>query len=258
MALDSVDAITHSTGGLISRSYIQSLAYNQPYGNGKTLPKINNLVQSGVPNQGASTLLNLIENDFSDKSASRVMGRVLDIAYDYLLAGRDILNPDNSLMSHSLNKFEFIRAYVNVFKDLLAAYPFADLNGTSTYSVLTTGNSTSLPGGAVQNDLVFDLNATVAQGQAGGPNAFVDLVLGTVTIVYSNAVDTKNRVSRQTGFQPALLLNDEILPFDQLIGNIPTSTDAWLLDFASHSNGLEGDGTVPAESAWGLSPATPG
>jgi triacylglycerol esterase/lipase EstA (alpha/beta hydrolase family) len=74
--LDSVDMITHSTGGLVSRSYIQSAAYNQPYASNKTLPKINNLVQSGVPNQGASTLLNLIINDFSDKSASRVMGRV--------------------------------------------------------------------------------------------------------------------------------------------------------------------------------------
>jgi len=52
-APDSVDVVTHSTGGLVSRAYIQSDAY------GDGLPEINELIQVGVPNQGASAIYNL-------------------------------------------------------------------------------------------------------------------------------------------------------------------------------------------------------
>ena len=48
-ALEKVDIIAHSTGGLVARSYIQSNVY------GVGLPKVDNLVLVGVPNQGGAT-----------------------------------------------------------------------------------------------------------------------------------------------------------------------------------------------------------
>src|SRR5205085_927620 len=56
--MPGVDVIAHSTGGLVTRAYIQSKAYNGQYGSdaaGKPLllPKIDHFIMMGVPNQGA-------------------------------------------------------------------------------------------------------------------------------------------------------------------------------------------------------------
>src|SRR5262249_10355419 len=58
LAMPGVDVIAHSTGGLITRTYIQSAAYHGQYGvdakgNPLYLPKINNFIMVGVPTQGA-------------------------------------------------------------------------------------------------------------------------------------------------------------------------------------------------------------
>ena len=256
-ALAAVDFVTHSTGGLLARSYIQSDAYqNRSYdGGAKQLPQVNQLIQSGVPNQGVTSTFAFLQNDLSDKSASRVLGRVLDMAYDYLLAGEDIQNPDGSIIDHASvpSKIAFIPQYIGTLRDLLAAYDFADLDGNSSYEILAPDLTAGLPSGSIQNDLIYDLNAPAQYGGAGnlygGVNGFVDRVLSKVTIVYSGSVDMTDRVALTNGFQLSKGLKNEILPFDQLIGNLPDGD--WYFDEESSSNGPEGDGTVPTVSAWG-------
>jgi pimeloyl-ACP methyl ester carboxylesterase len=54
----AVDMVTHSTGGLVARSYIQSVAYDAA-GN---LPLVDTLVQVAVPNQGTGTPFSFLRN----------------------------------------------------------------------------------------------------------------------------------------------------------------------------------------------------
>jgi triacylglycerol esterase/lipase EstA (alpha/beta hydrolase family) len=54
VGLEKVDVVAHSTGGLVTRAYIQSDAYGQEYAPGQRLPKIVHFVMYNVPNQGAS------------------------------------------------------------------------------------------------------------------------------------------------------------------------------------------------------------
>ena len=87
-ALTSVDIVAHSTGGLVARSYIQSVAYGAD-----GLPTVDDLVLSGVPSEGTADPWNMLLNDFDAKNASRVLGRTVNNAYDLLLGGHDIVGP---------------------------------------------------------------------------------------------------------------------------------------------------------------------
>ena len=89
----SVDIVTHSTGGLVARSYIQSAAYGGSYGD-NVLPKVHNLVQVGVPNEGVSGTYNFLQNDFSQKLASRVLGLLTGQAFELIQDGESLnINP---------------------------------------------------------------------------------------------------------------------------------------------------------------------
>ncbi len=243
-ALTDVDIVTHSTGGLVSRSYIQSEAYNDFYGPGGAfrLPEVHNLVQVGVPNQGLTGTYNFLHDDFAQKLASRVLGRVLDAAYDLLQDG--IFNPDGSRMDTGLSEVEFIPAYVGTLKDLLATYDGALDLGSGL------GRITAARAG-VENTLLFDLNG------GADPNRFVDLLTGSATIIYSNEVDTEDQIVLQTGPDLSLGLSNEILPFSQYIGNWPDEGTVWYLDRESNTNpdapgATEGDGTIASISSVGL------
>ena len=63
--LDSVNVIAHSTGGLVTRAYIQSDAYNQLFDGVHRLPKIDNFVEYDVPNLGASKAWNPLHDDWA-------------------------------------------------------------------------------------------------------------------------------------------------------------------------------------------------
>ncbi len=95
-----VDVIAHSTGGLIARSYIQSAAYGESFGVG-FLPLVDDLVLVGVPNQGVPDAWNFLNDDFSESSMSRGLAKVVDEAYDRMVAGTTINGPDYSI-SNSL------------------------------------------------------------------------------------------------------------------------------------------------------------
>ena len=59
-----VDVITHSTGGLLARSYVQSDVQDD-------LAPVHSLIQVGVPNQGTGSVFNFLLDDFSLKSTSQ-------------------------------------------------------------------------------------------------------------------------------------------------------------------------------------------
>ena len=86
-ALENVDVIAHSTGGLVARTYIESDAYGDTLpGPGKRkLPKIYNLVMVAVPNRGASKAWNPLHNNWNGDGAYRFfLSKMLKIPYKYV------------------------------------------------------------------------------------------------------------------------------------------------------------------------------
>ncbi len=251
----SVDIVTHSTGGLVARSYIQSNAYEDSYG-GRQLPRVYNLVQVGVPNEGVSGTYNFLQNDFSQKLASRVLGLLTGQAFELVESGQPLNLPDGATLTNAdLDDIEnqggdaqkwFIRQYVGTLQDLLPTYAGAySSDGGDTWGALSEAAA------GIENKLLLDLNAFVAGGSPD-PNAWVDLVQGLTTIVYSGQEDTEDRILRHIGADLLLGLDNELLPFDQYIGDWPGDSTVWYQDTESNSSGPEGDGTVPTASSAGL------
>ncbi len=246
LVLPAVDFVTHSTGGLIARAYIESAAYGAGYGAGLMLPKVFNFVESAAPNQGAAGPVPLLNNDFSQKTSSRVLGRAVNEAYKLLRGGLEIQNPGTAPTTKAQLDAEggdgqrwFISRYVQSFSDLLATYAFIDLNNDGTFEQLTIAN------GGFENTLLKDLNGGLDR------NAFLDLVLGVTTVIYSGEVQTENRVIGETGFNALRGRGNEILPFNHYVGDLPGATTPWFATIESDANGPEGDGTVPTESSIG-------
>lgn len=71
--LDSVDVIAHSTGGLVTRTYIQSTAYGGEYATSKKLPRVKNFISVGVPHCGASKAWNPLHDNWGIDSSFRVV-----------------------------------------------------------------------------------------------------------------------------------------------------------------------------------------
>ena len=127
--------MTHSTGGLISRSYIQSSAY----ATGGLVP-VHMLIQTGVPNQGTGAPFVMLNNDFAIKSASRLMARILNDVWELWDHGATTIhNPDGSTFT-AANEVEFVRNYVQALHSLLATYPFVDEveDANAIYTALTS------------------------------------------------------------------------------------------------------------------------
>ena len=253
---DSIDLVTHSTGGLLARSYIQSAAYNALYGGitDRALPLINDVVQVGVPNQGASGTFNLLQNNFSQKLESRLAARAFALAMELLETNSNsISNPDGTSITKTAFDAQvsangqaaaerwFVQEYAGVLQDLLPTYGNA-LDLGSGFGLL---NETSA---GIENKLLLDLN------YGTDPNAWIDDLSagGQATIVYGSEVDTEDRLVKQTGPDLSLGLENEILPFDQYIGNWPGESEVWYQNSESNASGTEGDSTVPTISAAGL------
>ncbi|MCH5377627.1 MAG: hypothetical protein JJ992_27025, partial [Planctomycetes bacterium] len=157
-APDSVDIITHSTGGLVAKSYIQSAAYTEDKdgtlanlidGTTDHLLPVNLLIQTGVPNQGTGAPFALLNNDFSLKSATRLLAKILKDVYALHESGKTVLNPDKSELT-ATSEADFIGKYVATFFDLMATYDFLD-DATGSLASL-------LPGTPFFNNLLAELN----------------------------------------------------------------------------------------------------
>ena len=227
----TVDVLTHSTGGIIAKAYIQSLAY----GANADLPRINNLVQSAVPNQGTGATYSLRTNNFNLKAETHLAGLVFDKVYDLILGGETLNNPDGSTITSANipTRDAFVGQYIETLTDLLAVYAFLDdsEDGTDNPQILTEAN-----GG---NGLLFDLNAN-------SPDDFVSGVDGDVDIVFAQELDTADIAVKHTGSITALGLKNLITPFDLLLGRLPTSGEVW---YETTNAPSQGDTTVSAFSA---------
>ena len=234
--LGEVDIITHSTGGTVARSYIQSTAY------GDGLATIDDFVMVASPNQGVSQVFNLLQNDFATESEARLSIRLLgtnvaNLAYDLLQSGQTIFGPDGDITDPAISKTDFIDSYTAVLQDLLPTYDFLDTDGDDVLESLTDSGGNLEALGANTN---VDPNALLLDLNFGAdPNAFVDGT-GTTVVVYSTEVDQMEFVELRTGPDAGGFEVDEILNFDEFIGNSPAAGEVWFEDIVTAAGG---DGT---------------
>ena len=99
--LESIDVIAHSTGGLVTRAYIQSTGYQneESYSftasNGDAitapLPRVNNFTMIGVPNRGSSIPWRQLNNDFAGGIGARLLRGFIAAVRKKVLNGEQIL-----------------------------------------------------------------------------------------------------------------------------------------------------------------------
>ncbi|MCA9125996.1 MAG: DNRLRE domain-containing protein, partial [Planctomycetales bacterium] len=225
-ALDKVDILSHSTGGLITRSYIQSPAYAQG-----GLPSIDDFLMVGVPNKGAIGTWEFLNDDWNGSPAERILGQAVNLAYEQLQDGTPILGPDagstsDDITDPNINKLDFIRKYVGAAKHLTPTYAAMDFNGD--------GELEEIPNTRPEfNDLLNDLNA------AG--NSYLDAI-GNTTIIYATEAETPDQIIQRAGPSEDGFLRDEILNFSTYVGRRPEAGETW---FERTASGHGGDNSVP-------------
>jgi VCBS repeat-containing protein len=254
--LDSVDVVAHSTGGLITRSYIQSDAYGASFGDpilDLKLPKINNFVMIGVPNRGASKAWNpLHDNWIVDPAYQFVLSKIINLAYQKSQSGKTITFNGNfsgqEVILPGTDPISFINQYVPTIRSLLATYPFLK-NDEKSLAITINDNLDE------RNSLALDLNAGLdLLPSPSDPNAFADQV-GKVTVIYGTSEETVTTITKQVG--ETNLFFDEIAKFTDFNPREPFPEEEWYLDNKLVANG---DGTVPLQSSAGqfLSNPKPG
>jgi len=189
--LDSIDIISHSTGGLVARAYIQSTAYGKHSpasgDGGVRLPRVNNLIMVAVPNRGAALPWQAMHNNFIRDAASKyVMAKILANSYYKVQRGRTINGPPAPITPESvrdpatghIDPVRFINQYCPTFRSLLATYPFI----VDRHDNLFTVND--LP--EVRNDLLLDLNNGLDlpdRPASADSNLFANAVNHTVVLI---------------------------------------------------------------------------
>ena len=207
--LDAVDIVTHSTGGLVAKSYIQSDAYGADYtdqsGNSASLPKINNFFMVGVPNRGSSLTWNSLNNNFFGGPGIRTAGAMIRSAFQKLRNGETItvsgdpnaevaITPPTDGSEPDINTF--IEQYIPTYRALLATYPFIleseeNINNPNFLKAIEEINPSQ------RNNLLLDLNNGFdsVSGNVGDPNEFADKVERVEVIFGTNARDTDGDIA---------------------------------------------------------------
>lgn len=245
--LDGVDIITHSTGGLLARAYIQSAAYggvvDHPTHGSITLPRVNTFIMAAVPNRGASQPWSAMANNFIIDGASRfVISKMFNVAYQKVIHGATIQGFPASIDRQSIQDAngdpdprKFIIQYVPTMRSLLATYPFIVDAGE-----LKDVNSEP----ELRNNLLLDLNNGYdlpGQNPPNDPSLFRAKV-GTAIIAYSDGIETKSLVERFEG------IGGWTVPLDWVRARPTQDGEIWYEDVSFH----KGDGTVPVQSSVGL------
>ena len=229
-----VDVVSHSEGCLITRAYVSSAAYGGTYtgAHSGTLPEIANWVALAGPNEGASGIYNLLQNNFSNSLGSDLEGGLYlfeEAAYlrvtDPILP-QPIFGPDGSplitpadVASGAITTSEFIQAYIGSLRDEMPTYAFLDgqdVNDDPNF----------------RNNLLLDVNGGL------DPNAFASRVTESFTAIAGTRLDTLTTATSRTGTGGTLLPLDagftgiadvlEILVTGQLP---PTKAgDVWIQD----------------------------
>ncbi|MGH7898255.1 MAG: esterase/lipase family protein, partial [Candidatus Binatia bacterium] len=247
--LDKVDVITHSTGGLVARSYIQSPAYGAAYSGTKTLPKIENLIMVGVPNRGASKAFNpWHDNWVVDPSFQVVLSKIVNRAYQKVLGGETIVGPQPidlaSIGGANPDPIEFIHRYVPTVRSLFATYDFADFG---------TGFTNINQNASLRNALLLDLNNGLDLRATADPSPFAAQCKPTV--IYGTNVEAKGGLLTPPGTPTTIVQRlsppggqNAIADFREYFARDARPGERWFRDNFRPKNG---DGTVPIESSAG-------
>ncbi len=242
-ALDVVDVVAHSTGGLVTRAYLQSPAYKGAVNPTLTLPGVRNFFLVGVPNRGASKAWNALQNNWiADPAYVLVLSKILDRVYQKLPNGALVSGPQTISQTSILDPgtgqpdpIRFIHQYVPTVRSLLATYDFLDLGGGLQH---VNGDP------AVRNDVLLDLNAGFDLQPTADPVPFASLC--DATVIYGTNVATPTTVTRRVGPRGNGL---SIAAFSDFIPRAPIAGEQW---FEDRMAPLNGDGTVPIDSSAGL------
>ena len=239
--LDSIDVIAHSTGGLVTRTYIQSDAYGDIYLPNKRLPTVRNFIMMGVPNRGASKAWNALhDNWIADPIYRFVLSKILNSAYQKILRGGTVNGPDYDITFSSIqdslgnpSKIMFINQYVPTLRGLLATYDFINLGNGYT----NVNNDTDQ-----RNSFVVDLNNGYDLYPNTDPNGFLDAA--RVSVVYGTGQLTFDLVEQRDDFEI-----NAIQSFTDWTRTTVLGGTIWYKDLVSGGN--NGDGTVPITSSAG-------
>jgi triacylglycerol esterase/lipase EstA (alpha/beta hydrolase family) len=164
----TINLMGHSNGGLMTRSYIQSLAYGATFtenGQTYTLPKVDKAVLLAAPSMGAAMAWPVWNNDTAEFTlgSSAILRTMLLLPFGAVLGGETVTSPNGNItlatitdpVTQQPNPNLFLQLYVSSLRDLLPTYDFL----YTTNGVLTNINSTPSA-----NHLLIDINATSSPG----------------------------------------------------------------------------------------------
>lgn len=277
-----VDIVTHSTGGILARAYIQSPAYGAEYvdANGITrrLPKIRHLILGACPNEGTVHSWRPWSGDFQDVLSgfiptTKIEARFTATAYAAVLDGKTITGPDHDITLASVmatDKFgepvpdetTFFRLYAPMRQPLMPTNDFLIPAGGGEAENVNSDE-------VLRSDVLLDLNALSTPGH----NPWVSKVgkrFGRGGVIATYATGARERKSWKDLVIPGLinqnpyittLIRIELLaegegsylPLLECLKPVPATipvTDSLFQRTGTHefSEILSGDGNAPFTS----------
>lgn len=271
--LKEVDVVTHSTGGVVIRAYIQSPAYGAEYirdGKTRRLPRVRKLILGASTDEGTVHSWRPWHGDFQDVlggfiPTTEFEGRLVAFAYTQVELGASIPGPDYTITQDDylrVDKFGrlspdptiFFRLYFPLRQDLMPTYNFIIRDDQLT-------NVNDNP--EVRSNILLDLNALSTSGHnpwlarvgkayatyatgARQTTSFLDfLVPGQVNNnPYEETLSYVEQLPKPEGQYLPLL---ELLHQEPQVVNITLSLFPRVGD-VEISEPLNGDGNVPFES----------
>jgi len=236
--LDSVHAFAHSTGGLVTRTYIQSDAYGATTTDNITLPRVDDFIELAVPNRGSPLAFGPLVDNWTGDVGLRVLKTAIHNAYYRVLAGQTINGPTpinffTILTNGNPDPLKFIKQYVPTIRSLVATYDFVDNGDGVLRDINDTDNA---------NLLAIDLNNGLDKDGLNpvDPSPFLDLC--NATIVYGTSETSKTSAIKIT--------SGEILSFTTP-GPIGRPLLFFESTYANRATPASGDETVPIISGAG-------
>lgn len=240
----NIDLVGHSNGGLMTRAYIQSLAYGATVtenGQTFTLPKVEDAILLAAPSMGAAEAFPIWNNDLESFTlgSTSVLRLLLSIPYQIVVGGGTVTSPLGNITLATItdpntgqpDPLKFLRLY---------GASLRDLNPTYDFLLTPQGQLTNLNGdSASANFTVLDMNATSTPG-VNPWTALVDSASATFGVypdINGNPVQTTTE--NQTVIADGT--TGQIWPFQESNPIVPPAGTIYynniLKDF--------GDGTVP-------------
>lgn len=165
-----IDLMGHSNGGLMTRAYIQSLAYGASFtdhGQTYTLPTVDKAFLLAAPSEGAAMAWPVWNNDIASFSlaSTTVIQLLLGIPYAAVTTeGKTVTSPLGNIDLATItdpntgqpDPLKFLRLYGSSLRDLLPTYDFLYTTGGTLTNINTDPTSS--------NNTMLDLNATSSPG----------------------------------------------------------------------------------------------